>query len=65
MVADEGHPTSVHNLVHATLRIASVAHDIAKAERFVDGRTVAQHRVQRMPIGVDVREDRNFQAGFS
>jgi hypothetical protein len=65
MVADEGQPTFAHDFVHAALRITSVAHDIAQAKCLVDWWAVAQHCVQRLPVGVDIREDRDPHAGFS
>jgi hypothetical protein len=65
MVADQREPTAIGHLINAFLGVAAVTDDIAQAECFVNVRTVAQDRLQRLPVGVDVRQDRDFQTGFS
>ena len=65
MVANECQPPLIHDLIDATFRITPVPHHIAETERFVHGRAVSQHRLERVPVGVDVRKDRDLQACFS
>jgi hypothetical protein len=65
MVPDERQPPSIHDLIDATFRISPVTHHIAETERFIDGRAISQHRLERMPVGVDVRKDRYLHACFS
>ena len=65
VVADQGQPLMLGDFVQTSLRIATVAHDIAEAQRLVDRRAVAQNGFQGVPVGVNVREDRDLQAGLS
>src|SRR5207249_3608361 len=65
LVADAGRTFAVQLLVGAALRIASIAGDVAEAKCLVDLRSVAQHSLERVPVGVDVGEDRDPQAGLS
>jgi hypothetical protein len=55
----------MRHFVDATFRIASVADDVAEAQGLIDGGAIAEHRLQRVPVGMDVGEDRDPQAGLS
>ena len=65
MIADERQPASIHHFVHATRGIAAVTDDVAEAERLIDLRAILEHGLETLPVGVNVREDRDLQAGFS
>ena len=65
VIADQRQPTTICDLIYTSLRVASVPDNITQAQCFVDRRAVVQNRLQRLPVGVDVREDRYLQAGFS
>ena len=57
--------TLAREFIDAPFRIAAVAHNVAEAQGLVHLWTVAEDRVQRVPVGVDVRENRDLQASFS
>ena len=65
VVADKSRPGPMGDLVEAALRVAAVADDIAKTQRLVHLWAVPQHRLQCVPVGVDVGKDRDLQAGLS
>src|SRR5690348_7449306 len=65
VLAHERQPALVHYLIDTLLRVTAVADNIPQAEGLVDLRTVTEHRLQRLPVGVDVRENRYLQTGFS
>src|SRR6202521_3834845 len=65
VVADKRQPATMYNFIDTPFGIAAVPHHVAETEGLVALRTVAEHRVQRLPVGVDVREDHDLQAGFS
>src|SRR6266550_461838 len=65
VVADQGQPLMLGDFVQAPLRIATVAHDIAEAQRLLDRGAVTQYGFEGLPVGVNVREDRDLQAGLS
>jgi hypothetical protein len=64
MVADQGQPAALGDFVYATLRIAPVANHIAQAQGFVYGRAIAEHGLERVPVGMNVRDDRDLHACF-
>ena len=65
MVAYEGQPLALDDLVDAALRIPAVADNITKTQGLIDRWAVTQHGFQRLPVGVDVRQKRDSHAGRS
>src|SRR6059058_2661473 len=65
VIPDQRRPLALGHLIYASAWITAITDDITQANRFVDGRTVAQHGLQSLPVGVNVRNDRDFQAGRS
>ena len=64
MVADERQPATLGDLIDAAFGVPPIADDIPEAQGFIGRRAIAKYRLQRLPIGVDVREDRDLQAGL-
>ena len=65
VVSDQRQPVAFHDLIDATLGIAPVTYNVTETEHFVDRWAVTQNGLQRLPVGVDVRNNRDFQAGLS
>ena len=65
VVADKSRPGPMGDRVEAALRVAAIADDIAKTQRLVHLWAVPQHRLQGVPVGVNVGNDRDLQAGLS
>ena len=65
VVSHEGEPLALHDFIHATLRIAAITDDVAQAQRLVDRWAVARYRLERLPVGVNVGEERYLQTGLS
>ena len=65
VIADERHPAALDQLVDASLRVSAISDDVAQAQGFIDLWAVLENRLESLPVGVDIREDRYLQAGFS
>ena len=65
VVANQGQPFVLHDFIDASLRISAVTDNVAKAERLVHRRAVSLDSFQRLPVGMDVGEKRDPQAGLS
>ncbi len=64
VITNKGEPAPPSDLIDAALGVAPISDHIAEAQGLIGRRAIAYDRLQRLPVGVDVREDRDLQAGF-
>ena len=64
MVADQCQPSTIHDFVHASRGVATVADDVSQAERLIDLWAVFEDRLESLPVGVNVGQNGDFHAGF-
>ena len=57
VVANQRRPALVSNVVEAPVRVPAVADHVSEADDLVDRRQVSHHRLERLPVGVDVGDD--------
>jgi hypothetical protein len=65
VVADEREPLVLHHLIEAAPGVAAIPDHVAQAKGLVDRWAIAHDGLERMPVGVYVRQDRDLQAGRS